>query len=394
MAMNRRTFLALTVGAGAGALGRAAGTDAAARVGVIGSTGHGDYGHGLDTVWSGVPGTRIVAVADDHPAGLAKARQRLQVERGFSDYREMLSTARPELVVVCPRHIDRHAEMILAAIEAGARGVYVEKPFCRTPDEADRIVAAAARTGTKIAVAHRNRYHPALPAVREALARGTIGRLLEIRSRGKEDRRGGVEDLWVLGSHVLNLMHYFGGAPVACTAQLYQDNRVAADADKAEGAEGIGPVMGDALHARFELASGVPAFFDSIRDAEKASENYGLQLVGTRGVINVRIDKHPIAHLIEGPPGQPPVQARAWVPISSAGIGAPEPDSAVGDAVSSHRLAAQDLLAAVRDNRPPLCSADDGRVVIEMIGAVLASHRNNGARIDWPLRERGNPLRL
>ena len=33
-----------------------------------------------------------------------------------------------------------------------------------------------------------------------------------MRGRGKGDRRGGAEDLWVLGSHVLNLMTYFGGS--------------------------------------------------------------------------------------------------------------------------------------------------------------------------------------
>jgi predicted homoserine dehydrogenase-like protein len=43
------------------------------RIGVIGRTGHGDYGHGLDTVWARVPGTQVVAVADDDREGLAKA---------------------------------------------------------------------------------------------------------------------------------------------------------------------------------------------------------------------------------------------------------------------------------------------------------------------------------
>ena len=33
------------------------------RVAVIGHTGRGNYGHGLDTVWQKIPGTEIVAVA-------------------------------------------------------------------------------------------------------------------------------------------------------------------------------------------------------------------------------------------------------------------------------------------------------------------------------------------
>jgi len=35
------------------------------RVAVIGSTGRGDYGHGIDTVWKEVPETEVVAVADE-----------------------------------------------------------------------------------------------------------------------------------------------------------------------------------------------------------------------------------------------------------------------------------------------------------------------------------------
>ena len=38
---------------------------------VIGRTGRGDYGHGLDEVWNDLPGVKLVAVADDDKAGLA-----------------------------------------------------------------------------------------------------------------------------------------------------------------------------------------------------------------------------------------------------------------------------------------------------------------------------------
>ena len=39
------------------------------RAAVIGHTGHGDYGHGLDVVWADVPGVDLVAVADADPKG-------------------------------------------------------------------------------------------------------------------------------------------------------------------------------------------------------------------------------------------------------------------------------------------------------------------------------------
>ena len=52
---------------------------------------------------------------------------------------------------------------------------------------------------------------------------GAIGQLMELRGRGKEDRRGGGEDLWVLGTHVMDLIRTFGGQPGWCYASVQQD---------------------------------------------------------------------------------------------------------------------------------------------------------------------------
>ena len=62
----------------------------ALRVGVIGRTGRGNYGHGLDTAWFDVPQTEVVAVSDDDKQGLAAAAKRLRVEKSFSDYKFVL----------------------------------------------------------------------------------------------------------------------------------------------------------------------------------------------------------------------------------------------------------------------------------------------------------------
>ena len=76
--MNRRTFLAGGSAAVASSL-IAKNQRRKLRVGVIGHTGRGNYGPGLDTVWLQVPETEIVAVADAHAGGLANAKKKLQV---------------------------------------------------------------------------------------------------------------------------------------------------------------------------------------------------------------------------------------------------------------------------------------------------------------------------
>lgn len=390
--MNRRTFLSTTAAATFALGARSWAEDERATVAVIGHTGRGDYGHGLHTMWLALPETRLVGVADADPKGLEGARKKLNGLAGFADYRAMLRETKPAIAVVAPRHVDQHAEMVLAAVEAGVRGIYVEKPFCRTPAEADTIVAACQKAGVKLAIAHRNRWHPALPLVKQAMEDGTLGTILEIRARGKEDARGGALDLWVLGSHLVNLIHYLGGAPVACSAVMLKGNTPVVPADVAPGAEGVGPIAGDRIHARFEMERGVTAYFDSIRNAGVAAANFGVQVIGTKGLIDLRIDVQPFAHFVPGNPFQPGAEPRPWIPISSAGIGKPEPIADLKTQVANHQLPARDLLAAIRENRPTACSAEDGRTTVEMIHGVFASHVKGGARITWPLVARENPL--
>jgi len=369
--MTRRQFLVVAL-----ASGFALAAERKYRVAVIGHTGRGNYGHGLDTMWLRLSETEIVAVADAEPKGLAAAQKRLKLDQGFADYRAMLAAVKPDIVAICPRHIDQHRDMALAAIESGARGIYMEKPFCRTPAEADEIVAACDRHNVKLALAHRNRYHPALAAVQRMVYEGVIGKLMELRGRGKEDERGGVLDLWVLGSHVFNLAHFLAGKPLACTAKLLQDGRPVSRADLQEGAEGVGPVGGNELHARFEMECGVPLIFKSVRRAGSKAAGFGLQLVGAKGIIDLRVDEDPFARRL---PSQEP--------IGPAGADVVKP-------VASHELAARDLLAAIREDRAPLCDARAGRVTVEMICAVLESHRLGDQRVTFPLQTQQNPLTL
>ena len=390
--MNRRTFpAASSLNLAWPATSRGAGSHEW-RVGVIGHTGRGGYGHELDTVWLEVPGVEIVGVADANATGLAEAMQRLHIKSGFADYHKMVTATKPDIVAVCPRQPDQHCDMILAAIEAGARGIYVEKPFCRTAAEADEIVMACENRGAKLAVAHRNRYHPTLQAIDQLIADGGIGKVLEIRGRGKGDRRGGGEDLWVLGSHVMNLLCYFGGKPASCSAVLTQDGRPVTKADVQEGNETLGPLAGNEVHARYQMGRGMVAYFDSIANDGTQNAGFGLQIIGNQGIVDIQCDRHPLAHLMPDNPFKPTSKPRRWIPISSAGPGIPEPRDDLVEMITHHGGPARDLLEAIRDARQPLCSVYEGAKTVEMISAVFASHQLGGQAVPFPLEERSNAL--
>jgi predicted dehydrogenase len=359
------------------------------RVGVIGHTGRGNYGHGLDKVWLELPNCQIVGVADPDTKGLAEAVRRLNAPPGFADYRQMLDVTTPDIVAICPRWVDQHCEMVLAAAQRGVH-IYLEKPLCRCLQEADQMVAACEENDVKLAIAHQTRYSPRLHIARQLIEEGRIGRLLELRGRGKEDRRGGGEDLWVLGSHVMNLMHFFGGEPSWCFGQVLADHRPIDRQDVTEGNEGLGPLAGDSVSAMYGMDNSVTAYFGSHRNA--AGGRFGLQIFGSEGVLEILTGHLPSVQYLKDPTWSPGRSGAEWEPVSSAGIGREEPLVERG-LHGGNLLACNDLLDAIQQDRQPECNIYEARMTVEMIAAVFESQRRAGP-VSLPLENRLNPLTL
>jgi len=352
-------------------------------VGVIGHTGQGNYGHGEDTVWLKIPQTKIVAVADADPKGLADAARRLGGVKAYADYKVMLAEAKPDVAAICARHIHEHRDMIVAAVGAGVKGIYIEKPFVRTLAEADEILKLCAEKGVRLAIAHRNRYHPVVEVVKQLVASGEIGELKEARVRGKQDHRGGGLDLWVLGGHGFNLATLFTGAAISCEATILIEGRPATKADIRPGDEGVGLIVGDEIHARYETRSGIPLYFDSKKGTPAKGTPFGARLIGTKGVISLQIDEEPLAILERD--GQK-------TPITTAGLGKPEPIKDIRQVNGGHHGAVRDLLAAIAEKREPLCGPEAGRETVELTLAVFASFVADGKKVALPLAGRAHPL--
>lgn len=78
---------------------------------------------------------------------------------------------RPDLVVIAT-YSDSHADLAVAAMEAGA-DVFVEKPLATNVADARRVIATAQRTGRKLVVGYILRHHPSwVRLIAEARALG------------------------------------------------------------------------------------------------------------------------------------------------------------------------------------------------------------------------------
>ena len=262
------------------------------RAAVIGRTGRGDYGHDLDLSVLDQPNLQVVAVADDNAAGLAKAAQRLGGVKSYDDYRVMLREEKPQFVVIGPRWLDGHKAMILECAENGVRGIFCEKPLAPDLASCDAIIDACDRSHMKIAMAFQTRYSPKFAKIQKMIADGAIGEVLELRGRGKEDARGGGEDLMVLGVHILNLCNALLGDPSWCFARVTEHGKPIGPNDVRQGAEGIGPLAGDRVDAMFGCKD-VPtvAHFATSRPKEPG-RRFGLTIFGSKGL-------HPHGHRLD-----------------------------------------------------------------------------------------------
>ena len=363
------------------------------RAGVIGRTNRGNYGHGLDQVYLYTDEIEIVAVADENTQGLAEAGKRLGVSKLYSNYREMLEKENLDIVSVCPRWVQPHHEMVLAVAEAGAC-VFLEKPMCQTLTEADAMISACEKAGVTMGIAHQGRMHIASRHAKKLLQDGAIGTVLSAQMRGKEDRRGGGEDLMVLGTHMFDTLRFlldadpeWGFAHVSMA-----DGRPMTKVDAAEGPEELGLIAGDHIHALYGFADGITATLESRRNQQDSGRRFGLQIWGTEGIMAVYEGSQQI-EIYQSPFWRPGTEVPVRNVTTEAMSAYPTDQVSTVDNLQmvANVAIVRDILSAYREGRQPIGSGYDGRWAMEMIHCVYASHLA-GQRISLPLEERGHPL--
>lgn len=389
--IGRRRFLkqsALFVGSAGIALHAQEEASARLRAAIIGHTGRGDYGHGLDLIFNDVPNVEVVAVADPDSAGRAAAAKKTNAPRQYADYREMLAREKPQLVAIAPRWADQHHAMALAALKTGAH-ICIEKPFMQSLVEADEVLAVADAAGLKIAVAHQVRLSPAIVQLKRALAAGLVGEVLQIRSWGKQDGRAGSEDMIVLGTHLFDLMRSLAGDPAWCTARILHQGSEFERSDARMVKEQIGPVGGNEVEAQFAFPNGVFATFTSRAKLRETVANWGIELVGSKGSVRILMDVFPAVYVLQSSAWTLAGRTDSWVRWKDdPGLKLSAEEKSFGPA---NRRVVDDWLEAIRTRREPACSGRAGMKALEMVMAVYQAGLS-GNRIAFPLADRRHPL--
>lgn len=286
--------------------------------------------------------------------------------RSFTDWRRMIEEASLDAVIVALPHA-LHRDVTVAAAEAGLH-VLVEKPMATSVEACDMMIAACERAGVVLGVCHALRHHRQFRVASEIVEAGELGAPVTVSVRRSTDydrptRPGWFLDpevagggiMFNLGSHAIDLIQWFGGAPV----KRVLGRTATSDSSLSVETEGMALLqLTNGLHASVVvLGTGMPNTND-------------LDIVCADGVLR----------RTEGE-GLWRFQARAGEQLAAPGE---------HDVDEAYRGLLADFADAIRLGRRPECDGIAGRSVV---AAALAVYRSDtsGGWVDLVARGDGPP---
>ncbi len=350
------------------------------RIGIVGLHNHYHAYPFADYLRRGLPGLRLVAVADERTELAKEFAARYCDDDWTDDYAALIRRDDVDAVIVTS-YTSAHADHVELAARAG-KPVLLDKPIATTMADARRIVAASGQV--KVMMAYLLRYLPAYREVLDAVRRGAVGDLVSgfysirfpvgaITGSPNETTqgwytdpiRGGGGGFLDHGVHFTDFFRWFFGADAvdvtARTASLTYRDLGVEDYGIATYTLDSGAVV--TVESTWHAAD----YFGPLSSPDHAS------LSGTRGEIELHYQKSPQTE-IQGV--DPPWQGRRYL-----------------DLVGEERYEAcyRDLLLAFRDyvggaEPDGLPTAEDGLKALEMILAAYEADRT-GRRVSIPLAD-------
>ena len=334
-------------------------------------------GHAHAYQEAGIP---LVGGADISQAALDRWREYYGLELGlYTDFRQMLAEVRPDLVsVVTPEQA--HCEAVVAAAEAGAKGIICEKPLAMDLTETSRMIEACRRAGAVLTVSHQRHYGPQYTAARERIERGAIGKVQSCLAISK------YQCLMTDACHTIHMMLDLLGwpAPTHLIAAIDGNSDYIYFGHRAEegGTAFIAFEGGIYAHMTWGRCARDPdvRMFNAWDD--RVMDYHYLAVHGETGTVEVsgdywsRTGQPPERWLVRETHG---AEAKV-IPVSFAGLR--------GDITQE----VDDVIRAIETGAPhPLDAATRGRTIMEIMIGIYESARRRGV-VHFPVQTPDNPF--
>ncbi len=312
------------------------------------------------------PDCDLIAVCDLQQNRLDEVKAEFPYVQTYLEFDEMLKDPAIDIVsIAVPSGM--HAEFAVKAMEAG-KNVLVEKPIDITVEAAMKIEEARVRTGKIAAVVHQNRNNSDMKPILDAVRSGRIGDLIlgdfEVKwyRTQKYYDEGGWRGTWEMdggGSlmnqavHTVDLMQWIMGDVESITSHA----GIYAHDIKTE----------DMTASLIKFKSGAAATFVSTTCAYPGL-NTGIKIYGSKGSIEADGDRLLRWRFMDEEEGEEAKMLETYQGNSAAA--ALDPTLCVG-----HYSMIEDVVHAVRDNRPPQILPLEAIKSVRIVNAIYESAR-------------------
>jgi predicted dehydrogenase len=128
-----------------------------------------------------VENCEIIGVADWSEEARTNFAQKYDIPATYASVEEMMAEAKPDIVtvVVRPKWM---CEPVLEALEAGVKGILMEKPFGVNIEDSKRMLETAEAAGTTLLVNHQYRFFELAERMREIVRSGELGEVEYFRA--------------------------------------------------------------------------------------------------------------------------------------------------------------------------------------------------------------------
>src|SRR5690554_2261440 len=121
----------------------------------------------------------ITAICDIEETKMDKTIEEFKLSnrvKKYRDYRRMLEKEKPELIAICTES-GKHARIAFDCIDAGSN-VIIEKPIALSLEDVDRMKELSKKKKVTISACHQNRFNKSVQKIREAIEAERFGKLL------------------------------------------------------------------------------------------------------------------------------------------------------------------------------------------------------------------------
>lgn len=146
--------------------------------------------------------TKLIALCDIDKDKLEKYGKRYSVKT-YTDYNEMFSSEKLDLVSICTLESEHH-KIAIAASNAGVKGIFCEKPIADTISHAEEMIEVCNSNKTVLLIDHQRRFDPLFSIIKKKIENDLLGTVYHSTFYY-------TAGIFNTGTHLIDLLRYFFG---------------------------------------------------------------------------------------------------------------------------------------------------------------------------------------